>query len=57
MFFQLFLIVEVSLVAKIMQSAKNTLSCGFKLISNSWQNPKMATFVGDVTGLEQRHHP
>ena len=63
---------KVILVDKIMQSAdlcvifhfkppKITISCGFKLISNSYVKSKMAakmaTIVGDVTGLQQCLHP
>ena len=64
--------IKVNLAAKIMQSVylcvifsckaqKITISCGFNLISNFVVNSKMAakmaTNVGDVTGLQQRHHP
>ena len=33
------------------------ISCGFNLIFNSWYNPRWRLIVGDVTGLQQRHHP
>ena len=36
---------------------KITISRGFNLISNSLVKFKMATFFGDVIGLQQRHHP
>ena len=70
-FFQLLSTIKVNLVAKIMQNVylcvifsckaqKMTISCGFNLISNfvvkSKMAAKMATIVGDVTGLQQRHH-
>ena len=63
---------KVNLVAKIMQSVYLcvifsckaqiiTISCGFNLISHFVVNSKIAakltTIVGDVTGLQQRHHP
>ena len=59
---------KVYLVAKIMQSAylcvifhvkrkKIPSSCGFNLILKFLVIFKMATIVGDVTGLQQRHHP
>ena len=32
-------------------------SCGFNLILKFLVIFKMATIVGDVTGLQQRHHP
>ena len=68
MFFQLLSTIKVNLVAKIMQSAylcvifhvkhkKITISRGFNLIFNSWYNPRWRLIVGDVTGLQQRHHP
>ena len=40
-----------------MSSAKNTIYRGFDLISLFFVKSKMATIVGDVTGLQQRHHP
>ena len=68
MFFQLPSTIKVNLAAEIMQSAylcvifhvkhkKITISRGFNLISNSLVKLKMATFFGDVIGLQQRHHP
>ena len=72
MFFQLLSTIKVNLAAKIMQSVylcvifsckaqKITISCGFNLISNFVVNSKMAakmaTNIGDVTGLQQLHHP
>ena len=42
------------------QAQKITFSRGFNLISKlvkSKMAAKMATIVGDVTGLQQRHHP
>ena len=67
-FFQLLSSIKVYLVAKIMQSAflcvifhvkrkKIPSSCGFNLILKFLVIFKMATIVGDVTGLQQRHHP
>ena len=68
MFFQLPSTIKVNLAAEIMQSAylcvvfhvkhkKITISRGFNLISNSLVKFKIATFFGDVIGLQQRHHP
>ena len=36
---------------------KLIISRGFNLISSFLVKPKMATIVGDVTGLQHRHHP
>ena len=36
-----------------MQNTKITISRSFNMTSKS----KMATIVGDVTGVKQRHHP
>ena len=33
------------------EAQKITISHGFKMVA------KMASIVGDVTGLQQRHHP
>ena len=68
MFFQLPSTIKVNLAAEIMQSAylcvifhvkhkKITISRGFNLVSNSLVKFKMATFFGDVIGLQQRRHP
>ena len=72
MFFQLLSTTKVNLVAKIMQSAylcvifhlkpkKITMSRGFLpdfyFLVKSKMVAKMATIVGDITGLLQGHHP
>ena len=61
MFFQLLSIVKVTLVAKIMQSAYLCVifhvkhkKLPFLMVMMA---AKIATIVGNVTGLQQRHHP
>ena len=56
MFFQLLSTTKVNLVAKIMQSAY--LCVIFHVTHKKFlTKSKMATIVGDVTSLQQRHHP
>ena len=67
MFFELLSTIKANLVAKIMQSAylcviyhvkhkRITISSRFKPGFKFLVKSKMATIVGDVTGLQQRHH-
>ena len=57
MFFQLPSTIKVNLAAEIMQSAYLCVIFHFNLVSNSLVKFKMATFFGDVIGLQQRRHP
>ena len=54
-FFQLFSTIKVNLLAEIMQSAYLCVIIHVKQLPFLVKS-KMATIVGDVTGLQQRHH-